>query len=321
MTNITKIQEIFYELRVQEVMTTDVITVTPQTPMRTFEEILRTRRISGTPVIENGLLVGVLSLANLIEALETNRMDQTVSEHMTLEPEVLYADERVIAAIRKLERTSYGRFPVVNRSTGKLVGILTRGDIIQGTLRRLDIDYRKREAETIRVHYFFQDVLSDDTSITLRYTVQARDFVRGGQASSQIKRSLHNLGISPVILRRVAVAAYEAEMNLVVHATNGGRIEVRIRPDILRIDVTDDGPGIPDIELAMQPGFSTAPPSIREMGFGAGMGLKNIQSCADEMILESEVDDGVRHRQGTHLRILFQLTQEDAWQQASDNTS
>jgi CBS domain-containing protein/anti-sigma regulatory factor (Ser/Thr protein kinase) len=308
MSNITKIQEIFYELRVQEVMTRDVITVTPQTPMRDLKEILRTRRISGTPVIENGNLVGVISLANLIEALEAGKMDETVSEHMTPQPEVLYASERVISAIRKLEKTNYGRFPVTQRSTGKLVGILTRGDIIQGTLKQLDIDYRKRETESYRGQYFFQDILSQDTSITLRYTVKARDFVNGGQAASQIKQSLHNLGISPSILRRVAVAAYEAEMNLVVHTNSGGNIEVRIRPHLLRIDVTDDGPGIPDVELAMRPGFSTAPPSIREMGFGAGMGLTNIQNCADRMMLESEMGTG------THLQVLFQLEQEADWQ-------
>jgi len=313
MVDITKIQEIFYELRVQEVMTRDVITVTPQTPMRELKEILRIRRISGTPVVENGNLVGVISMANLIEALEAGKMDETVSAHMTPRPEVLYASERVISAIRKLEATNYGRFPVTQRSTGKLVGILTRGDIIQGTLKQLDVDYRKREAETHREHFFFQDITSRDTSITLRYTVEAKDFVNGGQAASQIKRSLHNLGISPTVLRRVAVAAYEAEMNLVVHTDNGGDIEVRIRPHLLHIDITDDGPGIQDVELAMRPGFSTAPPSIREMGFGAGMGLTNIQNCADEMTLESEMGTG------THLQILFRLEREDDWQTAANN--
>lgn len=303
MADVTKIQEMFYELRVQEVMTKNVITVTPQTTMREFQEILRTRRISGAPVLENGELVGVLSLADLIQALEAGQMDQTVGEQMTRNPEVLYANDMLISAIRKLEQTSYGRFPVVNRNTGKLVGILTRGDIIRGSLKQLDIDYRKRESEMNRARYFFEDVVSEDTSITLRYGVKAKDFVQAGQASSQIKRALQSLGIVPTILRRVAVATYEAEMNLVVHATYGGRIEARIRPNLLRIDVIDEGPGIPDIEQALQPGFSTAPEWIREMGFGAGMGLSNIQNCADEMNLKSEVG------KGTHLQILFQLGQ------------
>jgi CBS domain-containing protein/anti-sigma regulatory factor (Ser/Thr protein kinase) len=308
MSNITKIQEIFYELRVQEVMTTDVITVTPQTPMRELQEILRARQISGAPVVKDEKLVGVISLADLIQALEAGKMDQSVGERMTPAPQVLYASDMVISAIRKLERTDYGRFPVTSRSTGKLVGILTRGDIIRGTLTQLDIDYRKREVEYRRGQYFFQDVLSEDTSITLRYTVPAQDFVKGGQASSQIKRSLQNLGLSPRILRRVAVAAYEAEMNLVVHTTRGGNMAVRIRPHLLRIDVTDDGPGIQDVTQALQPGFSTASSRVREMGFGAGMGLTNIQNCANDMILESEM--GI----GTHLQIIFELDQHEAWQ-------
>jgi CBS domain-containing protein/anti-sigma regulatory factor (Ser/Thr protein kinase) len=299
--DVTKIQEIFYELRVQEVMTREVITVTPGTSLHEFQGLLRDHRISGTPVVQDGKLVGIISLMDLIQALGEGKMDQTVGERMTCPVDVLYAEELVISAIRKLEKTNYGRFPVISRDTGELVGILTRGDIIQGTLRQLDIDYRQREVKSHRIRYFFQDVLSEDTSIVLRYAVKARDFVRGGEASSQIKRALQGLGVAPQVLRRVAVAAYEAEMNLVVHATDGGRIKAIIRPDTLRIDVADRGPGIPDVEKAMQPGFSTAPPSIREMGFGAGMGLKNIKACADEMVLESQIG------KGTHLRIVFQL--------------
>ncbi len=303
MADVTRIQEIFYQLRVGEVMTSDVVTVSPQTSMREFQRILREKRISGVPVVEGERLVGVISLANLIEALEAGEMDQTVGERMTRDPEVLHPSEMVIQAIRKLEKTNYGRFPVVRRQTGNLVGILTRGDVIRGTLKQLDIDYRRREMDLPRARYFFEDVTSEDTSITLRYTVPPQDFIHGGQASSQIKRSLQRLGLGPQILRRVAVTAYEAEMNLVVHATHGGRIETRIRPNLLRIDVIDDGPGIEDIERALQPGFSTAPEWIREMGFGAGMGLTNIQNCADEMHLKSSLEIG------THLQVLFKLDQ------------
>jgi CBS domain-containing protein/anti-sigma regulatory factor (Ser/Thr protein kinase) len=303
--SITKIQEIFHELRVEEVMTRDVITVTPQTSMRELEEILRVHRISGTPVLADDSLVGIVSLMDLIRTLGAGQIEQTVSEHMTYTVEALYADERVIAAIRKLQKTGYGRFPVVDRATGKLVGILTQGDIIKGTLKQLDIHYRQREVAYYRAQHFFQDVVSQDTSIILRYTIQARDFVHGGEASSQFKRSLQNLGIHPEILRRVAVATYEAEMNLVLHTTAGGRVRADVRPDTIRIDVSDGGPGIPDVGRAMQPGFSTAPEWIREMGFGAGMGLSNIKSCADEMSLTSTLG------KGTHLKILFRLSPQE----------
>jgi CBS domain-containing protein/anti-sigma regulatory factor (Ser/Thr protein kinase) len=302
-TDITKVQEIFYELRVQEVMTSDVITVTPQTTMGELGELLSVHRISGAPVIEHSELVGIVSIQDLIQALEAGQVDQPVAAWMTCQVEALHPHERVISAIQELDRTGYGRFPVVDQATGQLVGILTQGDIIQGTLKQLDTDYRQREQEERRMRFFFDDVISEDTSIVLRYTVRARDFDHGGEASSQFKRSLKNLGIPPQVLRRVAIATYEAEMNLVLHTDKGGRIEADVRPGRICIDVTDQGPGIPDVAQALKPGFSTAPAWIREMGFGAGMGLNNISNCADEMSLESKAD------QGTHLRILFGLGQ------------
>jgi CBS domain-containing protein/anti-sigma regulatory factor (Ser/Thr protein kinase) len=297
----TKIQEIFYELRVGEVMTPNVITVTPRQSMGDLEELLRVHRISGAPVIEDGALVGIVSLQDLIKALEAGQIDQPVSAWMTHQVQVLYTHERVISAIQKLEKTGYGRFPVVDYNTGQLAGMLTQGDIIKGTLKELDIHYRRREQEYSPVRHIFEDVVSENTSITLQYTVKALDFDHGGQASSQFKRSLQNLGISPGVLRRAAIATYEAETNLMLHTIDGGQIEAVIRPDKIRIDFVDDGPGIPDVEQAMQPGFSTASEWIREMGFGAGMGLSNIKTCADEMSLESEVG------KGTHLWVLFRL--------------
>lgn len=297
----TKVQEILYELRVEEVMTRNVITVRPQQSMDDLEELLRVHRISGTPVIEDGVLVGIVSLQDLIKALEAGQIDQPVSAWMTRQIETLYTHERVMSAIQKLEKTGYGRFPVVDHSTGQLVGILTQGDIIRGTLKELDIHYRQREQEYSTVRRFFEDIISENTSITLRYTVKALDFDHGGQASSQFKRSLQSLGISPQVVRRAAIATYEAETNLMLHATDGGQIEVDIRPHKICIDFIDRGPGIPDVEQAMQPGFSTAPEWIREMGFGAGMGLSNIKNCVDEMSLESEVG------KGTHLRLVFRL--------------
>jgi CBS domain-containing protein/anti-sigma regulatory factor (Ser/Thr protein kinase) len=300
--DVTKIQEIFYELRVQEVMTRDVIVVTPQNSMKELQQLLRAHQISGTPVIENGKLVGVASIQDLINALGACQIEQPVSAWMTRNVDTLSPGERVVSAIRKLQRTGYGRFPVVDDSTGQLVGILTQGDIIRGTLKQLDVDYRRREQQDLAIRRFFDEVLSEETSIILRYTVKARDLKRGGEASSRLKRSLGKLGIPPSVLRRVAIATYEAEMNLLLHTTDGGRIKADIRPDRIRIDVHDQGPGIPDVERAMQPGFSTAAEWIRELGFGAGMGLTNIKNCADEMTLESEMG------KGTHLSILFRET-------------
>ncbi|MBC7316800.1 MAG: anti-sigma regulatory factor, partial [Chloroflexi bacterium] len=118
----------------------------------------------------------------------------------------------------------------------------------------------------------------------------------------KVKRALERLGAHPQIIRRIAVATYEAEVNIMIHS-DGGEIVAEARPERVLVTATDIGPGIPDIEKAMQPGFSTAPDWIRELGFGAGMGLTNIKNCADEMRLTSEV--GV----GTRLEMVFYLTE------------
>ncbi len=127
--------------------------------------------------------------------------------------------------------------------------------------------------------------------IRLEFAIKGMDFLRAGEASSNVKHTLQLIGFPPAIIRRVAIAAYEAEMNIVIHADQG-ILRTVIHPDKIELVADDSGPGIPDIELAMKEGYSTAPDHIREMGFGAGMGLPNIKNCADEFSLDSTVGKG-----------------------------
>ncbi|SES75427.1 Anti-sigma regulatory factor (Ser/Thr protein kinase) [Natronincola peptidivorans] len=122
--------------------------------------------------------------------------------------------------------------------------------------------------------------------IKLSYQVEKDDFTRAGQASSSIKKVLRQLGIEPQILRKIAIATYEAEMNIIIHS-EGGSIDVDISAEKITIIIKDRGPGIENIELAMKVGYSTASQKIRELGFGAGMGLPNIKRCSDEFRIES----------------------------------
>jgi len=131
--------------------------------------------------------------------------------------------------------------------------------------------------------------------IKAEYPIKGMDFVTAGEASSNIKHTLQLIGFPPAIIRRVAIAAYEAEMNIVIHGQQG-TLTTMINPEKIVLLAQDSGPGIPDIDLAMQEGFSTAPDHIREMGFGAGMGLPNIRNCADEFSLDSEVGKGTTLR-------------------------
>ncbi len=129
------------------------------------------------------------------------------------------------------------------------------------------------------------------SSIHLRYEVPGDDFTRAGEASGAVKKRLKALGYNSDAIRRVAIAMYEAEINMVIHA-DGGYCDVDIFPDRVEVLLADKGPGIPDVEKAMQAGFSTAPDNVRNLGFGAGMGLPNIKKYTDEMRIETEIGVG-----------------------------
>ena len=211
---------------------------------------------------------------------------------MTPDPETLYGDEPLIHAVSKFGSLGYGRFPVINRE-GDLVGVLVEGDIVRALLRRLEVEYHAEELHRYRASHIFEDVIADRITLVSQYVVPGGDFVRAGEASGKLKKTLARLGIDPRAVRRLAIATYEAEMNLVIYA-GGGEIIAEVTPERIRVSVIDSGPGIPDVELAMEPGYSTAPDWVRELGFGAGMGLPNIQNCSDEMKLESTVGVGTQ---------------------------
>ena len=130
-----------------------------------------------------------------------------------------------------------------------------------------------------------------DSSVKLHYNVAPDDFTVAGEASGAVKKVLKQLGFSPEVIRRVAVAMYECEINMVIHA-DGGYIDVEITPDKIRMIHTDSGPGIKDIEKAMQEGYSTADSKVRELGFGAGMGLPNMKKYTDSIEIDTEVGVG-----------------------------
>jgi serine/threonine-protein kinase RsbT len=125
------------------------------------------------------------------------------------------------------------------------------------------------------------------------YHVLGRDFTNAGRVSTQIKDTLKRLGINPAVVRRIAIVSYEAEMNLVMYATRG-QILLNVSSEAVTIRIEDEGPGIRDVGLAMQEGWSTATPEMREMGFGAGMGLPNIRKNADEFNISSEIGRGTQ---------------------------
>ena len=131
--------------------------------------------------------------------------------------------------------------------------------------------------------------MSDE--LIFRFDVDGDDFTSAGQASVQVKKNLRRLGIPPETIRRISIAMYEGEINMVIHA-NGGEAEVLVYEDRIEMILTDRGPGIANIDEAMKEGFSTAPDNVRSLGFGAGMGLPNMKRYSDDMKIESVVGVG-----------------------------
>ena len=130
-----------------------------------------------------------------------------------------------------------------------------------------------------------------DEAVRFHFVVDGEDFTSAGQASVQVKKNLRKLGIPPEIIRKISIAMYEGEINMVIHA-DGGEADVLVYEDRIVMILTDRGPGIADVDKAMQEGYSTAPDNVRSLGFGAGMGLPNMKRYTDDMQIESVVGEG-----------------------------
>lgn len=146
--------------------------------------------------------------------------------------------------------------------------------------------------------------MEENKSLKLSFDVVGGDFERAGEASAKIKKMLKMIGVPADIVRRIAIGTYEAEMNVIIHA-GGGNVAAETFSDATVITVSDKGPGIPDIEKALQEGWSTAPDHVRQMGFGAGMGLPNMVKCSDKFDIQSVVG------KGTTITMRFEHISED----------
>lgn len=144
--------------------------------------------------------------------------------------------------------------------------------------------------------------MTDENELSLSFEIIGGNFSRAGSVSTKIKEILQEIGIDSSVISRAAIAMYEAEMNIVMYAKKG-EFHLRLSPSMIQMKIDDEGPGIGDIELAMQEGYSTATDEMREMGFGAGMGLPNIKKNADKFDISSTPG------KGTSLRMFFYLNQ------------
>lgn len=277
------ITELIYRLKVRDVMTRTVSTCAPTDQVRDAQQTMKENGITGIPVVDGTRLIGIVSMDDVIRALEQSAVHRPVTEFMTRSVIVLEDDMPLSFGISYLEKYRYGRFPVLDANKN-LVGIITSRDIIIALLLEINKEVQRFEDAT-------REEEVDGRGFRLEYTTRQFDFEMAGRLSTETKKLLKERGLPSKIIRRVAVATYELEMNQVVHS-HGGSVCVTFTPDTYEVSIVaqDRGPGIPDVEQALSEGYSTANEWVRSLGFGAGMGLPNTQRVSDTFDLTSSPD-------------------------------
>ncbi len=271
--------EMIFQLKVKDVMTRDLMTADRQTSLRSIQHMMKAKAVTGIPIEENKRLFGIISLEDIIRALEGGYIDDPAEQRMTRNLIVLEEDMPLSFAINYMDKYRYGRFPVLNIRK-ELVGIITSRDIINKLLMRINEEMTQLEDKLVREPDHTMDSYHK-TFICHRF-----DFENAGRASTEIKKYLKGLDLDRKLIRRAAVASYELEINLVVHS-QGGTLMFEAENDRIRLIASDQGPGIADVDEVMKEGFSTANDWIRSLGFGAGMGLPNVKRVSDVFSIKS----------------------------------
>lgn len=284
------VTELIYRLKVKDAMTSALYTATPDDTLRSLQLKMKEAQITGIPIVTGTRILGVVSMDDVIRALDEGYIDEAAGDHMSKQLIVLEDDMPLSFGISYMEKYRFGRFPVLNKEK-ELVGIITSRDILTTLLMEVNREVERREQ--------LQSEVRTNESFYREYRVRKFDFEHSGKATGEVKIELKQMGLDPKFVRRVAVASYELEMNEVVHS-EGGCLQARINPKEVEIVAKDSGPGIPNLEQALTEGYSTATEWVRSLGFGAGMGLPNARRAADEFQISSD-------ESGTTVRCVFHI--------------
>ena len=280
--------ELIYQLKVKDVMARVVVSGNRKHTMRHIQELMRESRITCIPITEDNKLIGLISMNDIVNALDGGYIESPVEERMIRDVVTLKEDMPLSFAVSCLNKYSYRKFPVLNTKQ-ELAGMLSSFDVIHSLLVEMN-------REMLLLEKIHKDAgTASSLFAEMEFNITRFDFGLAGRASTEIKKALKQRNIDPKIIRRVAIASYEMEINIVVHSL-GGSIHCTIQPDKVIIIAKDTGPGIADVNLALKKGWSTADEKIHALGFGAGMGLANIQGVSDEFTINSAVGAGTTVR-------------------------
>lgn len=279
--------ELLYSIKVKDAMTRKVVVAAPESRLRDVQILMRDNAITGIPILEDGRLLGIVSIGDIISALDLGTMDRRADTAMSNSVVTLDEEMPLSFAVTYFDRYKFGRFPVLDAS-GRLSGIITASDILRRLLIALNEEIGRMERRIAGRHAGGDGPVP---VMELSFGTTPLDFSRAGNASTRFKKALVEKGCPPAIARKAAVASYELELNQVIHST-GGIMRMRVFDDTIEISAQDEGPGIPNVDLAMEEGFSTANEWVRSLGFGAGMGLPNVKRVADKFSISSEPGKG-----------------------------
>ena len=285
------IMELLQRLRVRDVMRGhDIIAVARADTMARAQHLMKLNNISGVPVVEGKRLFGIISVNDIIKALEGGWINDTCQQHMATNLVVLEADMPLAFAIKFFQNYTFGRFPVLNKERD-LVGIVSQRDVTRVLMQELTKDIAKLEGKAAPADEPAKSEGALPYYSMRQFMVVRNDLSNAGKAANEIKKMMKDAGIDNKIVRRVAVAAYELEINVCIHSL-GGSITFILDTEKATVIAKDRGPGIKDVEWACQDGTSTANDWIRSMGFGAGMGLANSKRVADTFDIQSKIPSG-----------------------------
>ena len=300
---LTLVNELIYEIKIKEAMTKKVIFFNKDVTFRQIQLKLKEKKFSGVPIIDHQKnILGIVSIDDVISAFDKGYVDDKVENYMTTNVITIPQNFSIISAIHKLEKYKIGRLPVIESlNSKKLKGIITISDILNRLLIVTQSIAEKVEDKEIKNFQRSKNLIEATAQKIFKFDVSGDDFNNAGQAASITKKYFKGLGIEKNIIRRIAIICYEAEMNICLHSL-GGTILVRIdQQNNAIICASDRGPGIPDVDLALTPGYTTASEKIRALGFGAGMGLPNIKNFADKLVITSSL------KTGTELKAIVNL--------------
>lgn len=295
---------IFEDLKAGDIMSSNVVEISAEKKIAHAKELMKIKKITGIPVVDEGRhLVGIISIEDIIHALEFNKINDPIRRTMTAQVVTIHRDDSLAAVVDKFENYKFGRFPVVD-DDNRVCGIISKEDILHGILEKFNLIYLHDQKRTSTLDTEYSAITGEKLKTeeaNFHYRIDSGDIDAAGTGAALLKKFLADKGFPNDIVRRVGVATYEAETNVVIHSHGQGDIYFFQDEDRFIVRVTDNGVGIEDLDKAMKEGWSTAPDHIRERGFGAGMGIANMKRFADKLVIISEKGAG------TQVEMIFYL--------------